>query len=99
VNRDVLKNYIYTQYRIIRNSQNELILSFEKNHHTNLKLKYKNELAIKDIYTIKKSSQGNILMPGIICEGEMLKGEYKIGFHFTFQRIVDIRKERGSSDS
>ncbi|MBN1040433.1 hypothetical protein DVW12_17300 [Clostridium botulinum] len=85
--KDILGNLIYSQYCIFKKNKS-LFLKFEK--RTATKQIYQSIFTIESIKAIKNSSNGKIVLPNFISQGDILKGKYKEGFSFEFDNILSI---------
>lgn len=59
------------------------------------KYEHKVEFCIKSIHAIKKTIDGDIIIPGFISIGDSLEGQYKEGFFFRFNNILQYEVLEG----
>lgn len=82
---DIFGNTSVSQYYIYK-FQNELRIVYKYNSVT--RHENKGEFCIKDINTVKETINGNVIIPGFISIGDSLEGEYKEGYSFRFDNIL-----------
>ena len=95
VDKDILGNNVYTEYKLT-NIDNEITISYESKSRTNHFYSYTN--IIENLKSIKRTSSGIIELSNVISKGDQLEAISKEGFKLKFSKIINYEVKRCNSE-